>query len=150
MDGTSFEERVRLLRLSWEERREAATLGRGRDRASQHRVLRNVHAWAGEAIADARQVYGDEPGITISPFDAWDEAFSVTVAGHHRAEFALVERPSRRTGEWRVIARVTADPGAPPGELGPERRTRHWTRRRVEDVLLTLLGAYERTRTAAS
>ena len=59
--------------------------------------------------------------------------------------FALTER--RRMGGTRWFVAVSVGSGGPGGSItpaGPERKNGQWTRSRLEDILLSVLGAYER------
>ena len=144
MDGTPFEVRVRSLREGWVERRESNFLSRSHDFDSQSRVLANIHRWASECIEDVRHVYGDAFPITIDPLD--DSApFSIAVGAVQNAppsNWSTGEAPS--ASSWQVVARV-ATGGGEAGEAPEERRVRHWRRSQVEEILLSLLSAYERS-----
>ncbi|MCL6644943.1 MAG: hypothetical protein K6U88_08195 [Dehalococcoidia bacterium] len=145
-----FRRRVEQLRDAWEERRALRGIAGAHDRESQLALLRTLHGWAMEAAADIRAVYG--PGLAVevsrlSADDAAPAAFTVSVARDHTLTFALVER--RRVGGVRWHIAVTMSTGGPRGSTvaaGPERRNGQWTRARLEDLLLSLLGAYERAR----
>ncbi len=142
MDGTPFEARVRSLHEGWVERRESGFLSRSHDFDSQRRVLANIHRWAGECIEDIRHVYGEAFPIAIEPLG--DSApFGITVGAVQRAAFELVDRGGGERSSWQVVARVATGAGEPP----EERRVRHWRRSQVEEILLSLLSAYERSLT---
>ena len=142
MDGTPFATRVRSLHEGWLERRESWLLGRARDRDSQRRVLANIHRWAGECIADVRHVYGETLPIASDPLGERDR-FAITVGSGQRAAFELVDRGSAERPAWQVVARI--DAGGEPGQSPDERRVRHWRRAQVEEILLSLLSAHERS-----
>ena len=149
-----FRRRVEQLRDAWAERRALRGIARAHDRASQLALLRTLHAWAVEAAADIRAVYGPGLAVEVSRLPADDTeaaAFTVRVAQDHTLAFALVER--RRVGGTRWHIAVTMSTGGPRGSTaaaGPERRNGQWTRARLEDLLLSLLGAYERARSEGS
>lgn len=144
MDGTPFEVRVRSLREGWVERRESGFLSRSHDFDSQSRVLANIHRWASECIEDVRHVYGEAFPITIDPLDD-SGPFVITVGAIQRAAFELVDRGGAERSSWQVVARVAT--GGEDGEAPEERRVRHWRRSQVEEILLSLLSAYERSLT---
>ena len=145
MDGTPFEARVRSLHEGWVERRESGFLSRSHDFDSQRRVLANIHRWAGECIEDIRHVYGEAFPIAIEPLG--DSApFGITVGAVQRAAFELVDRGVGERSSWQVVARVATGAGE-AGEAPEERRVRHWRRSQVEEILLSLLSAYERSLT---
>ena len=145
MDGLPFEARVRSLRQAWLERRESWVLSRAHDIGSQRRILANVHAWASECIEDVRQVYGETLPLTIEPLGERDR-FGVLISADQCAAFELVDRGSDERSSWQVVARV-ATRGAEAAQATDERRVRRWSRAQVEEILLSLLGAYERSLT---
>ena len=142
MDGTPFEARVRSLHEGWLERRESWLLARAHDLKSQQRVLANIHLWASECIEDVRHVYGEALPIGISDVDERGR-FSINVGAGPHATFELVDRGSGDRPAWQVVARVAAAGEA--GEAPEERRVRHWRRSQVEEILLSLLSAHERS-----
>ena len=142
MDGMPFEARVRSLHEGWLERRESWLLSRAHDLDSQRRVLDNIHRWASECIEDVRHVYGEALPVTIAP--PGDQArFAITVGDSQCVTFELFDRGSDERPSWQVVARVAA--GGEAGEAPEERRVRHWRRSQVEEILLSLLSAYERS-----
>ncbi len=143
MDGTLFEARVRSLREGWLDRRESGLLARTHDFDSQRRVLANIHRWASECIDDVRHVYGEELPITTGPLGEHGR-FAISVGTGQRAVFELLDRGGGERPTWQVVARVTTG-GAEAGEAPEERRVRHWRRSQVEEILLSLLSAYERS-----
>ncbi len=142
MDGMPFEARVRSLHEGWLERRESWLLSRAHDLDSQRRVLANIHRWASECIEDVRHVYGEVLPITIEPLEE-QARFTITVGDSQGAAFELFDRGSDERPSWQVVARVAA--GGEAGEAPEERRVRHWRRSQVEEILLSLLSAYERS-----
>ena len=140
MDGMPFEARVRSLHEGWLERRESWLLARAHDFDSQARVLANIHRWASECIEDVRHVYGEALPITIDPLTE-GARFAVTVGAGQCATFELVDRGGGERSAWQVIAGVAADAEEAP----EERRVRHWRRSQVEEIVLSLLSAYERS-----
>ena len=150
MDGMPFEARVRSLHEGWVERRESGILARAHDFDSQRRVLANIHRWASECIGDVRQVYDETLPLSIDPLeqDARGGAFfAVTVGAGPRVSFELVDRGSGERSSWQVVARVGAGRDEAGAARLEERRVRHWRRSQVEEILLSLLSAYERSLT---
>lgn len=149
MSGDSFQRRVELLRDSWAERRQLKGLASVHDFDSQLRLLRALHGWAEDAIADIGAVYGAALSVNVSPAPSASGAnpsFTVTMAENYTVTFLLNER--RRAGAARWFVSVTVGAGGPGGSIvaaGPERRNGQWTRGRLEDILLSVLGAYERS-----
>ena len=149
MNGDSFQRRVELLRDSWAERRQLKGLAAVHDFESQLSLLGTLHGWAEAAVADILSVYGNNLIITVSPepvAESTSQAFSVTLGEAYTVTFSLTER--RRMGGSRWFISVTVGAGGPGGAIvaaGPERRNGQWTRGRLEDILLSVLGAYERS-----
>jgi hypothetical protein len=110
--------------------------------------LTTLHDWAETAAADIRKVYGDSLGVSVSPLPRKEDAtpaFTVTLGNSYTVTFVLTER--RRMAGTRWFVSVTVGSGGPGGAIvaaGPERRNGQWTRGRLEDILLSVLGAYER------
>ena len=147
--GDSFVRRVEILRDSWAERRQLKGLTSVHDRESQFALLQTLHRWSEAAADDIRKVYGDALPVTVSPVPAITDptaAFAVTIGNSHTVSFLLTERRRLSGSRWYVS--VTVGTGGPGGSLvaaGPERRNGQWTRGRLEDILLSILGAYERS-----
>jgi hypothetical protein len=148
MSGESFQQRVSVLRDSWAERRHLHRLAGTHDFDSQFGLLRTLHAWAEAATADIRAIYGDELQLTLSPAPASGSAspgFSVTLGDSYTVSCVLAERPRVGGSHWSVAVTVSSSgPGGAISAAGPERRNGHWTRARLEDILLSALGAWER------
>lgn len=149
MSGESFERRVEVLRDSWAERRQLKGLASVHDLDSQFSLLSTLHEWSEAAAADIRKVYGDSLAVSVSPLPRKEDsapAFAVTIGNSYTVTFVLTER--RRMGGTRWFISVTVGSGGPGGGIvaaGPERRNGQWTRGRLEDILLSVLGAYERS-----
>ena len=147
--GDSFQRRVELLRDSWAERRQLKGLASSHDLESQLRLLATLHGWAEEAVRDIRSVYGPGLALSLSPppeATSGSPAFTVTVGNHYTATFMLTERRRLSGAGWFVT--VTVGSGGPGGSVaaaGPERRNGQWTRSRFEEILLSVLGAHERS-----
>jgi hypothetical protein len=144
--GNSFQRRVTLLRDSWAERRQLKHLAGAHDFASQFALLRTVYGWAEDATADIQEVYGGDLNVSLSPapLPARDgTGFSITIGNQFTVAFALAERHRGAGARWFVTVTVGSDGARSPA--GPERRNGHWTRTRLEDTLLSALGAYERS-----
>jgi len=145
--SSRFRDRVAQLRAAWRERRELERFA-GSTEAEQRALLRELHRWASEAADDIAAAYGGELRVTVTPEAPSDDlsAFTVTIADGFRLTLSLSERGRSR---WTISAAVTPGPGAPAVAAGPNRRSSRWTRDRLEELLLSLLTAYERTRTRA-
>lgn len=147
MASEPFAERVRALRDSWTERRQVKSLASAHDFDSQFRLLVTLHQWVLRGVEDIREVYGPEMEIRVSPRPAArDTGFSVIVGDTFVLSFQLVERLRMGTAGWFIAAEIagTSAPGNPVA-AGPQRRFGQWTRGGIEDLLLTLMGAYERS-----
>lgn len=144
----SFQRRVSVLRDSWAERRALKGLGSTGDFDSQYGLLLTLYRWADEATADIRNVYGDSLAVNISPTPERDgsaPAFVITLGDNYTVTFVLSERTRMGSPRWSIA--VTLGAGGPGGSIaaaGPDRRNSQWTRGRLEDILLSVLGAYER------
>jgi len=149
MSGEPFSSRVQALHDSWEERRLVRGLAGTHDFDSQFRLLATLHAWAHQAVLEVGDVYGEAVTLAVSPPPeraGADTAFQVMIASAFVLTFSLTER--RRVGSPRWSISVSFGSPGPGGGLvaaGPERRNGQWTRSRVEDLLLSLLGAFERS-----
>lgn len=149
MSGESFERRVQVLRDSWAERRQVRGLAGVHDLDSQFNLLATLHQWAEAAAADIRKVYGESLAVSVSPLPRREDtapAFAVTLGNSYTVTFVLTERSRMAGTRWFIS--VTVGSGGPGGAIaaaGPERRNGQWTRGRLEDILLSVLGAYERS-----
>lgn len=148
MSGETFQQRVSVLRDSWAERRQLHRLTSMHDFESQFGLLRTLHAWAEAATADIRGVYGDELQVSLSPAPEAGSAtrsFSVTLGEGHTVSCVLAERAPSGGSRWSVAITVSSSgPGGAMTAAGPERRNGQWTRARLEDILLSALGSWER------
>ncbi|MFN8506297.1 MAG: hypothetical protein U0547_01870 [Dehalococcoidia bacterium] len=141
-----FALRVQSLRETWLERRMVKALAGSHDRDSQFQLLGALHQWAVHAAADIQRVYGEALHVELSPPpEAGDPApgFHVAVGRGYSVSFGLHERRRATGSSWFVDASVL-DAGRGAVAAGPERRNGQWTRGRMEDLLLSVLGAYER------
>jgi hypothetical protein len=145
-----FRRRVEQLRDTWAERRTLRGLAGAHDRASQAALLQTLHGWATAAAAEIRAVYGGGLPVHVSALPAGDEsatAFTVSIARDYTLTFALVERRRMGGARWHIaVTMSTAGPRGASVAAGPERRSGQWTRARLEELLLSVLGAYERAR----
>jgi hypothetical protein len=143
-----FLSRVRALRDAWDERRRIARLSSSHTFDSQVELLLTLHSWAAESVNDVRSVYGDGIPIELTGIPSRDQhppSFSVILAERHALSLSLHERHRGLEPTWHISVWVEADSQASTGSrAGPDRRNGHWTRGRLEDVLLSVLGAYER------
>jgi hypothetical protein len=145
----NFASRVQTLRDTWVERRQVGQLASAHDFDSQFRLLQTLHNWAGVALADVQGVYGETLPLALSPMPEQSDdppAFSLVVDTQHSLTLSLSER--RRMGAARGhlgISVSAAGAAHASANAGPERRNGQWTRARLEDLILSLLGAYERS-----
>jgi hypothetical protein len=146
MTPEAFVDRVALLHSQWADRRELRHIS-GSLFDAQYLLLLKMHEWACEAVSAVQAVYGEQAPTTVGPRPDRDDqslAFQVTVGTSHTLSIALIESNRAGRPEWRVKATVTLPNGAGPVTVAPARRTTSWTRRGFEDVVLSLLTAYER------
>ncbi len=144
----TFANRVQTLHESWAERRQVARLAGEHDFESQLQLMATLHEWVASASADIAEVYEGQLSVRISPPPGRNDlppAFTITLEGRHSVTFSLAERRRMNGTRWHVsVSIASSGPGGSIAQAGPERRNGHWSRSRVEDVLLSLLGAYER------
>ena len=146
MTREPFAGRVRALRDSWDERRRVARLASTHTFDSQYLLLLTLHEWAREAVGDVREVYGNTFPIDLGPLPAREQdppAFSMLVAQAHALTLSLIERRRGVEPSWHVTVSVEGE--LQSHQAGPDRRNGHWTRGRLEDVLLSVMGTYERS-----
>jgi hypothetical protein len=106
-----------------------------------------LHAWAVEALLDIQAVYGPDFPVAIDgPPDVHDSSpgFGITLAGSQVLTFSLLERNRAQSPHW-YLGVSRASPGGEETHAGTDRRNGHWNRGRLEELLLTLLGGYERS-----
>jgi hypothetical protein len=145
----SFVQRVQALRESWSERRQVRALASSHDFDSQFLLLQMLHSWSADAVADINQVYAGELRVELSPLPQPGDrnpGFSLSVAPGYTVALSLGERSRAGSQHWFISVAVNSTgPGTPPVAAGPQRRTGQWTRGQLEEVILTALGAYERS-----
>jgi hypothetical protein len=152
MHSEPFVGRVQALRESWEERRQLRSIAGLHDYASQLRLIQAMHGWAEEAVEEIRTVYGGAVSISLSPCPEAppdhrevELGFAVMVEPRFSAVFVLHDRRRAPGPSWGISVSVASDgAGATLLGAGLERRNGQWSRARMEGVLLSLLGAYER------
>lgn len=147
----SFAARVQALRESWAERRQVARYSSSHDFDSQLQLLLTLHDWCSEAVTEVRSVYGDSLAVDLSPRPDPAEqppGFTLLIGGSYAITFALVERKRLSGARWHVSVAVRSPGTGTVTHAGPERRNGQWTRTRLEDVLLSVLGAYERSQSS--
>lgn len=136
----SYRLRVAALRDSWAERRAIRRLGTATDFESQLAFLQAMHSWAADCIGTIVAVYG-QPLAVLSPLPGATAgavpAFTATIAGQYTAVFSLEQRGPATNRRWEIAATVSGTPEPRAGQ--------RWTRARIEDTLLSLLGTYERS-----
>lgn len=145
----TFASRVQSLRDTWVERRQVGRLASAHDFDSQFRLLVTLHEWASAAVVDIAEVYGETPSVTVSPLPEHSDetpAFSIVVDAQHSLTLSLAERRRMGAPRWHLSISISAAGSAhSAANAGPERRNGQWTRTRLEDLILSLLGAYERS-----
>jgi hypothetical protein len=151
MPDGRFVDRVSALHDAWAERRDVAHLARDHGYEAQTAILQRLHAWSRDLVADVGTVYGRELSLELSPIsgeDVGQPGFSIVLNRRFGADFRLVRRSRQGEDAWHlaVSMRHAGPAGEPVMVVGPERRSGHWTRARLEDVVLSLLGAVERSR----
>ncbi|MBI2767454.1 MAG: hypothetical protein HYX53_16285 [Chloroflexi bacterium] len=144
----TFASRVQALRKSWIEWRQVKALASSHEFESQYLLLLTLHGWALQAAAEINAVYGEGLAVDVSPAPDRNDAvaaFNVVVANSYTASFTLSERRRAGASSWFVAVGLGAGGrGSTSVAAGPERRNGQWTRGRLEDLLLSMLGAYER------
>lgn len=146
--GEPFRLRVAALRAQWEERREVAGFAGRHDFASQFALLLTLHRWASQAIAAVVTVYGETLTITLSPGpdETTTPAFTLAIGEQFGAVATLVERRRSPAPQWGISVSVfSPQRDGAITTAGPERRAGQWSRSRIEELVLSLVGAYERS-----
>ena len=149
MSGESFSQRVQHLHDSWNERRQMKGIASAHDFDSQFQLLTTLRGWAEEAVAEVQGVYGETVHISLGPAPTRDPcgpSFSAFLGDSFTLAFALTERRRMGGSRWFIAVSVgSSGTGGGVVAAGPERRNGQWTRARLEDLLLSVLGAYERS-----
>lgn len=145
MSSEPFINRVQALRSSWNERRRVRTLASSHDFDARFQLLLLLREWAAEAAEDIRAVYGDEmtPALSGEPTaNGRPPSFTLALAPGYAITFELVSRSRAGSEHWTVATNVTsAGTQAPAGR----HRSGQWTRAQLEEAILSLLAAYERS-----
>lgn len=149
MPPEPFAVRVQTLRDAWIERRQVKAFAGSHERPDQLRLLNTVYEWADGALHEIRTVYGDTLPIDLSPPPAAGDSppgFHVVLASAFTISFALAERRRGGAPSWCLSVSIgSPGRGGAATPAGPERRNGQWTRARLEELLLGMLGAYERS-----
>lgn len=148
LSGEPFAGRVRALREAWIERRQVQGLASSHDFDSQYRLLLTLQGWAAQAIEDVHAVYGEDLYLELSPPPQQGDrppSFHVVVAGSFTLSFTMSERRRMDRTSWFVAVAVRSPGGGPVTTAGPHRRNGQWSRAGLEDLLLSILAAYERS-----
>ncbi len=138
---------MRNLREAWAERRQVKLIASSRDFDSQFALLTTMHSWALQAAEEIDRVYDGDVAVVVSPPPGPDKlaaAFSVFMAESFTLGFSLSERRRASDSSWFVSVAMGSSAGGTVA-AGPERRNGQWTRSRLEDLLLSVLGAWERS-----
>ncbi|MEP6871740.1 MAG: hypothetical protein ABI939_07805 [Anaerolineaceae bacterium] len=149
MSGEPFSQRVQNLHDSWNERRQMKGIASAHDFESQFQLLNTLYGWAMEAVGEVHRVYGETVHLSLSPAptrDPYGPSFSAFLGDSFTLAFALTERRRMGGSRWFISVSVgSSGTGGGVVAAGPERRNGQWTRARLEDLLLSVLGAYERS-----
>ena len=144
-----FAQRVRALHEAWLERREVRAFAGSHTREAQLELLLALHRWAEGAVRDIGAVYGPELVAELGRVPKREDpspAFTVSLAGNHVLTLSLLERRRMNVQHWYVSVSYSSTVDGGEGVMaGPERRNGQWTRSRLEDLLLSILGGYERS-----
>ena len=98
-------------------------------------------------VEDIRDVYGKRFPIALGPSPERDQdppAFLVLIAEVQTLIVALTEQ--RYGGESVYSVAMSMHGNVLPQVTGPSGKPGHWTRLQLEDVLLSMLGTFERSR----
>ncbi|MGH2610791.1 MAG: hypothetical protein ACRDHF_17055, partial [Tepidiformaceae bacterium] len=145
-----FRERVESLRDAWSERREVRPLAAAKDFDSQCRLLAILHGWAAGAAADIAAIYGEDLPVRIDDGPSGDPpGFGMFFDREMTLRFAVTESRRGAIGAWTISALWATAPG-PGVPVEPRRRNGQWSRARLEEVLLSALGQFERSRSTES
>lgn len=147
MTGEPFAQRVQALRDAWQERREVKGLASNHDYGSQYALLLTLHRWTAQAAAQIAEIYDGTLNVAVSaaPDQTGIPGFQFVLADAFTVSFRLDERRRMGASRWHIAVSVAAGGAGGVVPAGPERRNGQWTRSRVEDLLLSVLGAYERS-----
>ncbi len=147
-DDRRFAERVRDLRDDWSDMRDMAAMLQHDDRPSQFRALLKVYDWCVDAVADIRRAYGSAAvaGISPPPEESGAEpGFEVSVNTAHRFG-AWLTRVRGSQDRWHIHVALMFPESQTWLPAARGHQVNYWTRRRIDDILLSLLSAFERSR----
>ncbi len=147
MPKEQFAVRLRTIHESWTARRTIVRIGNLRTFENQFMHLLELHQWAQEAVDDIRAVYGKRFPITLGPAPSQDQeppAFIVLLAEMQTLIVALTEQ--EQGGEPVYSVAMSMHGNVLPLATGTYGRPGHWTRAQLEDILLSMLGTFERGR----
>jgi hypothetical protein len=138
--------KVQEIHDSWAETRQTIDARRDRGRHGQATMLGYVFNWTAEAALDLARVYGDLIELTPEPdLAAAEPGFVLHVGPVHTMHVDLVPHP-RSPSEWLVRIRLSYPDEHSWVTVHWGRRHDNWTRERLEEVILSLLSAFERSR----
>lgn len=145
MGNEDFRQRLSQLAESWEERRVSVTLGRRRVQPAQLELLGLIHGWAREALRDVVSVYGSTVKAALSPLESGGgQTFRVEVGESHATFEVMLDGGHKDSWRTTAVVRLSGE----PAEKAHSHRPREWSRRRVEEIVLQMVGAFERGRVA--
>ena len=144
--GQPFAPRVAELHSAWAERRALKEMAASHDFDAQFRLLGTLYGWAEQSCAAIREVYHDRPAVTLSPSsrELLGRSFEIALDGTHALTVSLVERIEAHRRQWRVVASFNSQPRRTAATPQTVSRMPVWTRKAFEDLVLTVLDAYER------
>lgn len=143
-----FVDRVQAFHDNWADVRHASILTAHSDRQAQFEALRLVYTWCTSAAADIATVYGPALAVALSDLpdpDDYAPVFVLSIDERH-AMIVSLEPLRGDASQWHVVVSRSSPGMAHPVAVAPARKTPHWTRRLIEDAILSLLASIERSR----
>jgi hypothetical protein len=145
-----FSEKLRAIHDSWAEARDTREIRRLRTAAAQAEMLALIHAWCVRLAAQMEEIYGSLVRLSaLNPYGSEDMGFDLAIGDDHQMAVSLQPGKASTSGSaptWEVQIRLRypEEPAWVVATWG--RRNQNWTRQRIEEVLLSLLSAFERSR----
>jgi hypothetical protein len=147
----AFSDQVAALRENWRERRELRMLADqdGDEFGAQSLVLLRLYDWVRASLEEVELIYAGEIALSLSerPHPPGCDWFRVAVGTDDGIEYSVsVTLVRASSGHAAIRATVTLPRSSAPVAVAPARHFGAWTRRGMQNVLLSLLTAYERDR----